>query len=132
MFCDSDAVCALLPRVSENASPAAMIAISSATFLLDGSTCPPCPDMPLSPCWSFACAILLRLHELIHPAFIPSARLVWRGDCASISALRLRRPAPRRTPMKFEGFLHLNIRCAKEDLPAIEKFYGDLLGLKTG
>ncbi len=34
--------------------------------------------------------------------------------------------------MKFEGFLHLNIRCAKEDLPAIEKFYGDVLGLKTG
>ena len=34
--------------------------------------------------------------------------------------------------MKFEGFLHLNIRCSKEDLPAIEKFYGELLGLKTG
>ncbi len=34
--------------------------------------------------------------------------------------------------MKFEGFLHLNIRCSKEDLPAIEKFYGDVLGLKTG
>jgi len=34
--------------------------------------------------------------------------------------------------MKFEGFLHLNIRCAESDLPAIEKFYGDLLGLKTG
>ncbi len=32
----------------------------------------------------------------------------------------------------FEGFLHLNIRCSKEDLPAIEKFYGDVLGLKTG
>jgi extradiol dioxygenase family protein len=32
----------------------------------------------------------------------------------------------------FEGFLHLNIRCAMEDLPAIEKFYGDVLGLKTG
>jgi len=34
--------------------------------------------------------------------------------------------------MKFEGFLHLNIRCSKDDLPAIEKFYGDVLGLKTG
>jgi len=34
--------------------------------------------------------------------------------------------------MKVEGFLHLNIRCAKEDLPAIEKFYGEVLGLKTG
>jgi len=34
--------------------------------------------------------------------------------------------------MKFEGFLHLNIRCSKEDLPAIEKFYGDVLRLKTG
>ena len=32
----------------------------------------------------------------------------------------------------FEGFLHLNIRCSQEDLPAIEKFYGDVLGLKTG
>ncbi len=34
--------------------------------------------------------------------------------------------------MKFQGFLHLNIRCSKSDLPAIEKFYGDVLGLKTG
>jgi catechol 2,3-dioxygenase-like lactoylglutathione lyase family enzyme len=34
--------------------------------------------------------------------------------------------------MKFEGFLHLNIRCAPEDIPTIEKFYGDVLGLKTG
>jgi len=34
--------------------------------------------------------------------------------------------------MKFEGFLHLNIRCSKSDLPAIERFYGDVLGLKKG
>ena len=34
--------------------------------------------------------------------------------------------------MKFHGFLHLNIRCSKSDLPAIEKFYGEVLGLKTG
>lgn len=34
--------------------------------------------------------------------------------------------------MKFQGFLHLNIRCSKGELPAIEKFYGDVLGLKTG
>ena len=34
--------------------------------------------------------------------------------------------------MKFQGFLHLNIRASKSDLPAIEKFYGDLLGLKSG
>lgn len=34
--------------------------------------------------------------------------------------------------MKFEGFLHINIRCSPQDLPAIEKFYGDVLGLKTG
>ena len=34
--------------------------------------------------------------------------------------------------MKFEGFLHLNIRCSQEDLPAIEKFYGDVIGLKKG
>ena len=32
----------------------------------------------------------------------------------------------------FEGFLHLNIRCSQQDLPAIEKFYGDVLGLKKG
>ena len=32
----------------------------------------------------------------------------------------------------FEGFLHLNIRCAESDLPAIEKFYGDVLSLKKG
>lgn len=34
--------------------------------------------------------------------------------------------------MKFEGFLHLNIRCSESDVPAIEKFYGDVLGLKSG
>ena len=34
--------------------------------------------------------------------------------------------------MKFGGFLHLNIRCSPEDMPTIEKFYGDVLGLKTG
>jgi len=34
--------------------------------------------------------------------------------------------------MRFEGFLHLNIRCSESDVPAIEKFYGDVLGLKTG
>lgn len=34
--------------------------------------------------------------------------------------------------MKFGGFLHLNIRCSTRDLPAIEKFYGDVLGLKKG
>ena len=34
--------------------------------------------------------------------------------------------------MKFQGFLHLNIRCSDNDLPAIERFYGDVLGLKKG
>ena len=34
--------------------------------------------------------------------------------------------------MKFGGFLHLNIRCSERDLPAIEKFYGEVLGLKKG
>jgi len=34
--------------------------------------------------------------------------------------------------MKFGGFLHLNIRCSEHDLPAIEKFYGEVLGLKKG
>jgi len=34
--------------------------------------------------------------------------------------------------VKFEGFLHLNIRCSEADLPAIEKFYGEVLGLKKG
>jgi catechol 2,3-dioxygenase-like lactoylglutathione lyase family enzyme len=34
--------------------------------------------------------------------------------------------------MKFKGFLHLNIRCSKSDTPRIEKFYGDVLGLKPG
>ncbi len=36
------------------------------------------------------------------------------------------------TAMKLEGFLHFNIRCAEEDLPAMEKFYGDVLGLRAG
>ncbi len=34
--------------------------------------------------------------------------------------------------MKLGGFLHVNIRCSMRDLPAIEKFYGDTLGLKRG
>ena len=34
--------------------------------------------------------------------------------------------------MKLEGLLHLNIRCAKSDLPRIEKFYADVVGLKKG
>ena len=34
--------------------------------------------------------------------------------------------------MKFEGFLHVNIRCSESDLPAIEKFYGEVLGLRKG
>jgi len=34
--------------------------------------------------------------------------------------------------MKFNGFLHFNIRCSESDLPAIEKFYGEVIGLKKG
>jgi catechol 2,3-dioxygenase-like lactoylglutathione lyase family enzyme len=34
--------------------------------------------------------------------------------------------------MAISGFQHLNIRCAESDLPAIEKFYGEVLGLKAG
>ncbi len=34
--------------------------------------------------------------------------------------------------MKLGGFLHVNIRCSMRDLPAIEKFYGDALGLRRG
>jgi len=30
------------------------------------------------------------------------------------------------------SLLHVNIRCAPEDLPAIEKFYGEVLGMKSG
>ena len=30
------------------------------------------------------------------------------------------------------SLLHVNIRCAPEDLPAIEKFYGEVLGMKAG
>ena len=32
----------------------------------------------------------------------------------------------------FQGFLHFNIRCSEEDLPLIEKFYGDVLDLRIG
>ena len=34
--------------------------------------------------------------------------------------------------MKIGGFLHVNIRCAPGDLPALEKFYHDALGLRAG
>ena len=32
----------------------------------------------------------------------------------------------------YNGLLHLNIRCTKADLPKIEKFYGDVMGLTVG
>ena len=35
--------------------------------------------------------------------------------------------------MKFyQGMLHFNIRCTRDDLPKIEKFYGEVMGLKKG
>ena len=34
--------------------------------------------------------------------------------------------------MKLNGLQHINIRCSVSDLPAIEKFYGDVIGLKSG
>ena len=34
--------------------------------------------------------------------------------------------------MAISGFQHVNIRCAESDLPAIEKFYGEVLGLTVG
>jgi len=34
--------------------------------------------------------------------------------------------------MKLEGILHLNIRCSKSDLPRIEKFYAEVVGLTKG
>ena len=32
----------------------------------------------------------------------------------------------------YRGLLHLNIRCSKADLPKIEKFYGEVMGLRKG
>ena len=34
--------------------------------------------------------------------------------------------------MKLKGVHHLNIRCAVSDLPAIEKFYSEVMGLRKG
>ena len=34
--------------------------------------------------------------------------------------------------MKVKGLHHLNIRCAVSDLPAIEKFYSEVMGLRKG
>ena len=34
--------------------------------------------------------------------------------------------------MKLGGLQHVNIRCTPAGLPAIEKFYGEVLGLKAG
>ena len=34
--------------------------------------------------------------------------------------------------MAISGFQHINIRCAESDLPAVEKFYGEVLGLRKG
>jgi catechol 2,3-dioxygenase-like lactoylglutathione lyase family enzyme len=34
--------------------------------------------------------------------------------------------------VKFEGFLHINIRCSPQDQGAIEQFYSQVLGLRKG
>ncbi|MEJ7928694.1 hypothetical protein WG922_01795 [Ramlibacter sp. AN1015] len=34
--------------------------------------------------------------------------------------------------MKFQGFLHVNIRCSTDDLADIERFYAEVLGLRVG
>src|SRR5262245_22967172 len=34
--------------------------------------------------------------------------------------------------MKIRGLLHVNVRCAESDLPSLEKFYDEVLGLKAG
>ena len=34
--------------------------------------------------------------------------------------------------MKLEGMLHFNIRCPQSDLPKLEKFYAEVMGLKKG
>ena len=34
--------------------------------------------------------------------------------------------------MKIAGVLHINIRCSVSDLPHLEKFYGQALGLENG
>jgi extradiol dioxygenase family protein len=34
--------------------------------------------------------------------------------------------------MKISGLLHFNIRCSATDLPALEKFYSNLLDMKPG
>ncbi len=34
--------------------------------------------------------------------------------------------------MKLNGVHHINIRCSVSDLPAIEKFYGEVMGMTKG
>jgi len=34
--------------------------------------------------------------------------------------------------MKIDGLLHVNIRCTANDLPNLEKFYDEVLGMKSG
>jgi len=34
--------------------------------------------------------------------------------------------------MKIYGLLHINIRCTVNDLPGLEKFYDEVLGMKSG
>jgi catechol 2,3-dioxygenase-like lactoylglutathione lyase family enzyme len=34
--------------------------------------------------------------------------------------------------MTIGGLLHFNIRCSPEDLPAVERFYADVLDMKAG
>lgn len=34
--------------------------------------------------------------------------------------------------MQLDHIDHMNIRCGQEDLPAMRRFYGDVLGLRAG
>src|SRR4030095_14859708 len=81
----------------------------------------------------------------LHPPFLVGNRILLQASAGIKRPFRFRqcqsfvlrffaqgRVSPRRTAVKFEGFLHLNIRCSESDLPAIEKFYGEVLGLRKG
>jgi len=62
----------------------------------------------------------------------PGKGKIWLTSGTAPTGSRPKPATSQEISMKFEGFLHFNIRCSVNDLPAIEKFYGDLLGWKKG
>src|SRR5882672_2622497 len=96
----SEAVWALLPSVSEKASPAAITAISSATFLLDGSMWPPCPDITITSLFIMRVFCCVRAQEASPRRGLPGTAVMLRFQlaCNPAHGVKERKHEVRRLP----------------------------------